>query len=197
MQRRVSSGFLLDCSTKAWLIIIFQLEKQIWGDYAWNRFLRDFYFEEQRCGYVPKMPTIVKIIAELNGYWVFCLETLLNCEMCQTELRWSHKGNHLGHFRGVGRYNSHKRSNTLRFVFLRRGFLPESRLVGSKEGLFQLVGNSCLFKINLTQKHRFELIFKNLEIPAAFTLGHLLRQHNQKFKIYSAQLCLPQPLCSV
>ena len=190
MQRRVS-GFLLDCSTKAWLIIIFQLEKQIWGDYAWNRFLRDFYFEEQRCGYVPKKPIIVKIIAELNGYWVFCLETV----KCVKQKRWSQKGKHLGHFRGVGRYNSHKRS--LRFVFLRRGFLPESRLVGSKEGLFQLVGNSCLFKINLTQKHRFELIFKNLEIPAAFTLGHLLRQHNQKFKIYSAQLCLPQPLCSV
>ena len=194
MQRRVSSGFLLDCSTKAWLIIIFQLEKQIWGDYAWNRFLRDFYFEEQRCGYVPKMPTIVKIIAELNVFcFVFCLETV----KCVKRKRWSQKGKHLGHFRGVGRYNSHKRSNTLRFVFLRRGFLPESRLVGSKEGLFQLVGNSCLFKINLTQKHRFELIFKNLEIPAAFTLGHLLRQHNQKFKIYSAQLCLPQPLCSV
>ena len=116
---------------------------------------------------------------------------------CVKRKRWSQKGNHLGHFRGVGRYNSHKRSNTLRFVFLRRGFLPESRLVGSKEGLFQLVGNSCLFKINLTQKHRFELIFKNLEIPAAFTLGHLLRQHNQKFKIHTAQLRLPKSICSV
>ena len=48
-----------------------------------------------------------------------------------------------------------------------------------------------------TQAWTKYIFFKNVKIYASSFSGFLLRQHNQKFKIHTAQLRLPQPFCSV
>ena len=89
-------------------------------------------------------------IENLNGYIVFCSKTLFS-----EGTLWSQKGEHGIHFRGDGRSNLRVRNIFVRFVTCRQGYLPESQLAGSKEGLYQSGVNSCLSRTNLTQKHRF------------------------------------------